>query len=360
MSGTGRRVVAPAAALAALLASACGTLATPAEPPRDLPDNHTGPFRELTNEESAGRQCVVVDFDGRVDDPSAVRLPDGTVAVYVARFRDGASTIARALVRDGIPPGALPATATDVLAPTQPWQRGAVGAPSVVAVAGGYAMAYASDGAIGVARSADGVAWTARDAPTFTGDPATGELTALAAPSLAVTAAGEAVLVYASAGAIWMARAPSPDGPYTRVDARPATPGRDPVLAAGDAAFEMGAVGDPSLSIETTAAGRALYRLYYTAWTTPTPMGDAGLVPVSAVGYAASFDGLAFSRVGVAVYAPRLASRAPTGPSMVPLAPNVTGLYVGAQCNLSRLRRGIQLLVAPATARLAPPPESGF
>ena len=50
---------------------------------------------------------------------------------------------------------------------TEPWEKGTIGAPSVVATSGEIRLYYASGGGVGLARSADGVAFTKEPAPIF-------------------------------------------------------------------------------------------------------------------------------------------------------------------------------------------------
>ncbi len=343
----------PRLAVLLLGALGCGTIASPGEADRDLPNNRTGPFRPLTLTETSGQECVVTDPHGALDEPSAVRLPDGTVAVYATRRVPGRTGIARTVLRGGVlATGPL----TDVFAATQPWEGAAVASPAVVALAGGgYAMAYVSQGSVGIARSADSVAWTAAPAPVLTADPGAGEAATLEAPSLVVDGAGSAALAYASGGSLWLARAPAVGGPYARVDAVAATPVRDPVLAPdtppdGGVDFASGALGDPSLTLDETSAGRALWRLYFTARATVGI--DAG-VPARSIGMAAAFDGVTFQRVGAPVYAPRTGNVA--APSILARDAVVTLLYVGADCSASGDGRGIQGAVAPVTVQLGAP-----
>ncbi len=350
-----------AALLSLSLASNCGTLASPGAGDRELPANRTGPFRELTMTEMAGRTCAAVDFAGLIDEPSALRLADGRVALYVTREHDGLRAIARLVMRS---PGQQQSDPADVLTATLPWQGGAVSSPDVTARAdGSLAMAYATaSGAIGLARSADGLSWEARPLSALEANSESGETTPLRAPS--IVAQGDAlVLAYVSGGAIWLARATRFDAPFERIDADPRTPRRDPVLGAAGASvnpdggapgFESGSLDDPDLSIESGALGRSLWRLYYTARSTPVAM-DGGVAPTLAISMAASFDGLSFTRFGAPVFSTR---NDPTiaSPSMLADDARRTLLYVGGRCNLSRGRRGIRAAIAPGGETVTPLP----
>lgn len=350
-----------AALLSLSLASNCGTLASPGAGDHELPANRTGPFRELTMTEMAGRTCAAVDFAGLIDEPSALRLADGRIALYVTREHDGLRTIARLVMRA---PGQQQSDPVDVLTATLPWQGGGVSSPDVAARAdGSLVMAYATaSGAIALASSADGASWTARPVAALEASDASGETTALRAPS--VVAQGDTlVLAYVSGGAIWLARAPRVDAPFERVDADPRTPRRDPVLGAtgvtsgpdgGAPGFESGSLDDPDLTLEAGALGRSLWRLFYTARSTPVAM-DGGVAPTLAISMAASFDGLTFTRFGAPVFSTR---NDPTiaSPSMLADDARRTLLYVGGRCNLSRGRRGIRAAIAPGGDTVTPLP----
>jgi hypothetical protein len=336
----------------------CGTLASPGGGEADLPNNRTGPFRELTSAETGSQRCSAYDSAGSFDEPSAIRLPDGRVAVYGTRTRMGRRTIARTVLTGLATQTEEPA---DVLTATLPWQGMAVSSPEVTAVNGGYVMAYATgSGALGVARSTDGVTWQPLPSPALEMDAAMGEETALRAPTIVALANGGLVLAYASGSAIWLARTSAADGRFVRVDGDPSTPRRDPVLGAtgrssplGDAGvgFESGAVDDPSLTVETTATGRTIWRMYYTARSVPQAM-DGGVAPSVAVTLAASFDGLSFTRFG----APVVTSRTdPTlaAPSALAVDARRTLLFLSGRCDTAGRVRGVRAAIAPGAERLA-------
>jgi hypothetical protein len=340
----------------------CGTLGSPSAGDRELPANRTGPFRELTAAEMGGRNCAAVDFGGLIDEPSALRLADGRTALYVTRVHDEMRTVARLTLRA---PGQQADDPADVLTATLPWQGGAVMAPDVSALpGGGFVMAYGTAaGALGLARSTDGVAWQPLEAPALEAVAAEGEVSALRAPSIVALADGSLVLAYASAGSIWLARAPRLGDAFARVDGDARSARRDPILGASGAGvpldggapdFESGSVDDPELTVDTTAIGRAIWRLYYTARSAPVAM-DAGLAPSVAIAMAASFDGLTFTRFGAPVFATR-ADPTIVAPAVLADDARRTLLYTGGRCTLSRGRRGVRAAIAPGTDTVTPLP----
>lgn len=350
------------ASLVAMASLGCGTLASPGAGDHELPANRTGPFRELTLAEMGGRTCAAVDFSGLIDEPSALRRSDGRVALYVSREHDSQRVIARVVMRA---PGQQDGDPVDVLSASLPWQGGAVSSPDVASRSdGSLVMAYATaSGALGLARSADGTSWSALPSPALEAVADAGETTALRAPTVLERGDGVIVLVYASAGALWMARAPRIDAPFERVDADPRTPRRDPVLGAvghavnpdgGAPEFESGSLDDPDLTVESTALGRSLWRLYYTARSAPFAM-DGGVAPGLTISMAASFDGVNFTRFGAPVFSTR-ADPSIAAPSMVADDSRRSLLYTGGRCNLSRGRRGVRAAIAPGNDTVAPAP----
>lgn len=341
--------------------SHCGTLATPGAGDRELPANRTGPFRELSMTEMAGRTCAAVDFTGLIDEPSALRLADGRIALYVSREHDGMRTVARTVMRT---PGQQQGDPEDVLTATLPWQGGGVSSPDVSARSdGSLVMVYTTDaGVIGLARSRDGVTWETHAQPSLEASASAGETTALRAPS--VVARGDGlVIAYVSGGAIWLAKSARLDAPWERVDADPRTPRRDPALGAvgpassgdgGAPGFESGALDDPDLSVEEGALGRSIWRFFYTARSVPVPV-DGGVAPNVVIAMAASFDGMTFTRFGAPVFSSR-GDPTIAAPSMLADDSRRTLLFTGGRCNLSRGRRGLRAAIAPGGESVTPLP----
>ncbi len=331
-----------------LALTACGTLAEPGSGDLDLPIGRGGPFGPVAPADMNNQLCAVVEVGARLDDPAPLRVTDG-VALYFTYVRGEVRAIARVLLPDGRLPQGVPAV---VYAPSASWEGDRVESPSLArSPDGALWMAYASPGGLGVARSADGLAWSPPGAPSLQQDPAAGEETPLRAPSLTRDPAGGWVLLYESAAAIWMARA-GDDLRFVRTDGDPSTPRRDPVLAptgggpdAGTAGYRSGAVGDPALTVETTASGRTLWRLYFTARTVPLPV-DGGSRAEVTIGVAGSFDGRAFEAASIPALATRVDPTA-SAPGVVADGPTRTILYAGGNCSGATQRRGIRVALSP-------------
>jgi hypothetical protein len=257
--------------LLAVFAVACSTLAETAGGDSNLPSAGVGPFRKLAAEEVKGGGPIVLSDDTALyRQPAALALGDGSttdVALYVV-MKDSASghdVLARTRALDardfyGATEdfGHRP---VEVLAGGDAWEGPDLAHPSAVAVPGGVWLYYASNGSIGLARGADGLAFTKAGAPALAAD----ALGPIDSASVAKLPDGTFDMMFAQAGSIW--EATSPDGAtFTRVDADPTTPAMDPVLApappAGSLApgelppFDTASVADPCLAPRTTPARR--------------------------------------------------------------------------------------------------------
>jgi len=335
------------ALLSLLVLAGCGTLAEPGAGDLELPNGRGGPFGPVVPADMNNQLCAVVEVGARLDDPAPLRTAQG-VALYFSYVRGEVRGIGRVLMPNGRLPEGVPAV---VYRPSASWEGDTVEAPSLAqGPDGALWMAYASPGGLGIARGTDGLAWTAPAAPSLVQDPTAGEDTSLRAPSLTRNPAGGWVLLYESAAAIWMARA-GDDLRFTRVDGDPSTPRRDPVLApattgdGGVPGYRSGAVGDPFLTVETTSAGRALWRLYFTARTTPLPI-DGGLRADVTVGVAGSFDGARFEAAAIPALASRIDLTA-SAPGVIADGPNRTILYAGGSCSGATQRRGLRVALSP-------------
>ncbi len=281
--------------LAALVGLArCGTLGAPARGDRDLPASAFGGYSAVTLGASPTGTASLLSADGdaSLDEPAAWVDPHrGLRALFVTVTRaDGSTSIARATERNA---GLLEfGPLVTVLRPELPWERGAVRSPSPASSDGAIVLAYEAGGAIGLARSTDGGAsFTREPTPVLRADPAHGESDALSAPSLARGADGRWRLAYASDGALFLATATAPSGPWTRVGAGPiARPG-----PGSDGGTES--LDDPALLEEVTAAGRTVIVL-----AASVRVGATGASSV--VGFA-SWDGQVFTRAERPLYSER-------------------------------------------------------
>ncbi len=345
------------ALLAAALCVACGTLTSPGEGDRDLPVGRGGPFRLLGPADLDGRTCVVSDRSSRLDDPSVARAGDGSVRLYFTVDDGAARSISTARLDGPTGPAGEP---TASLRATLPWHEGSVEAPEVIRTAAGeWWMLYASAGGIGLARSADGVSFTADPEPLLRADATTGESTPARSPAVVESAPGRFLVAYESAGAVWGAELVAATGAVSRLDGDPGVDGRQPLLAPSDDAvdagvvgFASGSVGDPSLTLESTAIGRSLWRLYATTRSAPV-RSDAGVAPLLTLGVAGSFDGLRFSRDAN----PTLRARSDgtvTSPDVLADGARRTWLYAGGRCDSAGRVRGIVVAVAPGNASVTP------
>ncbi len=335
--------------LLALGAIACSTLAETAGGDSNLPSSGVGPFRKLSGAEVRGG--VVLDdktLDYRA--PSALPLGSGMADALYFVARDAASghdVIARSRATDGRSfygavqdVGHHPAT---VLLSDQAWEDQDLGHPSALAVAGGVWLYYASNGAIGLAKSSDGLAFAKTAGPVLAAD----ALGPIDSASVAILPDGTFDMMLAQASAIY--EATSPDGSaFTRVDADPTTPAMDPVLAAGEGEtppLDTLGVADPCLAPRVTAAGRLQIRVLYTGYAP----GEAGVQ--SSIGFAARYGTSgALERASGPVYA---IGRHEAAPSLFPWQDGSL-LYV-EQDSTDGSYRQIGGAVAPASLTLPLP-----
>jgi hypothetical protein len=182
------------------------------------------------------------------------------------------------------------------------WLAGRVGAPSLVRQDGDWLMAFAyGEGhGIGLAWSVDGEDFVLEEAPLLV---ASGpyEEGGINSPSLIRTDTGYR-LYYEGRDAEGISRILAADGDFGLTFERVGV-ALDRGLACldlsgqPDTCWDAGGVGGPEVRLATTGAGRAVFRLFYTG------LGATGLE----LGFAASWDGLAFERF---VYNPVIATDA--------------------------------------------------
>jgi len=263
---------------AALLALGCAAQGGEDGGGANLPNRGIVPWERVTPDDAP---FVLVppasSPDLRWREPHAL-VDDGRVLLYL-EARDtvtGDTEVLLAESADGVTFTAPSVALTDAAAPSV--SRGPGGA---------FWMAFASPAgdAIGLASSDDGRTFTVETADIVTA----GADETVGAPSLVHD--GSELLVYYSrvtADAVEIARASGSPGGSFADDGVVLSPGTGCVDSSGDAetCWDALEVGSPDVRIATTGAGRRVFRLFYG--------GLAG--SRAALGFAASHDGLTFSR----------------------------------------------------------------
>ena len=247
-----------------------------------LPTAGMGPYERLDRDDNtpASEPQFLSEIGASLEDPSMLAGGAG-IRVWFTRantdpvtseIRYTEATSARAL--PAIPP-------MQVLAASEPWEEGVVSAPSVIVdPAGGLVMFYeggVTTPSIGRAVSTDGITWVKDALPVVTG---------ASSPS-AVFAYGETWLFATRQNTSGIWRAVDAGGGFA-FDAAPVVAPR-PVEPD---AFDRVSVSDPfALAVPTLDERVTRIHLWFTG-TTDDPAGAL------AIGYAASFDGLAWVRFG--------------------------------------------------------------
>jgi len=202
--------------------------------------------------------------------------------------------------------------------------------PSVVR-SGDIRLYYTKNGAVGLARSQDGLVFT--DGPAIFSGP-------VDSASVAVLPDGSFRMLFARAGSIFEAR--SADGTSFQADP-------DPVLTAGTT-FDALGVSDPYLFPRVTEEGRMQFRVLYTG----TALGDDASTTTS-IGFAARYaDDGPFVRSSTPAYA---IGKHEQSPSVLEWQSG-TFLYVDQeQTSQGTTYRAIAAGVAPASITLADPSD---
>jgi hypothetical protein len=318
-------------------AAACATIAETAGGDRNLPSSGGGPFRKLQGVEAHGAPYVLDEQAANYRQPCALPLggPGNTteVALYVV-MHDNTSdkdVIARSHALDGRTfYGAIqdfghkpPVVLADANAN--------LSRPSAVRATDGIRLYYTKNGAVGLARSQDGLVFT--DGPAIFAGP-------VDSASIAVLPDKSFRMLFARGGAIY--EATSADG----VTFQAAT---DPVLTAGTT-FDALGVSDPYLFPRLTAAGRLQFRVLYTG----SAVGDDASITTS-IGFAARYaDSGAYVRSTTPAYAIGKHEQAPS----VLEWDSGTFLYVDQdQTSAGTTYRAIAGGVAPASITLPDPSD---
>ncbi|MBZ0236472.1 MAG: hypothetical protein K8M05_29360 [Deltaproteobacteria bacterium] len=309
-------------------ASACGIgFADDASGGKDhLPTAAAGPYKRLAVDPDTPADEPWLATDRALDftEPALVARPGGGFTFFVTRESPelpvGDSEIWRGGFADPTQlPDDLPAP---VVTADQAWEEGHVAAPSIVDLGGDHLLMYYEGGAatraLGRAESIDGGrTWQKAAAPV---------LADAALPSVATDGAlWLAAFTRPTAPGIWLAR--SDDGIAWVADGAPI------LLPTGvPDSFEEAAVSSPHLAWLVESTGRGHWALWYGGLEELPDPGDAARY---AIGYAASFDGMEWDRLGggrpvlaVPAGAPAVVVDGPRGTLLFD-APNGRRLAVG-------------------------------
>jgi hypothetical protein len=281
---------------AALLLAACGLGGGPeggGGGGENLPFSGIGPYGKVTDFVLAtplDEPFLLVDVTADLLDPAPLPRGGATRLLYT-RAAAGRAEIWRA---DVLSLAVEPVDAQPVLVPDQPWEEERVAAPAPVE-AGELLVVYyqAGDGVVARAESRDG-------GSSFT---KTGPVLDDAAQPAAVLVGGVTFLYHERPSRPGIFLAWSSDG--SNFQREP-----DPVLAAsGGERYDASFVGEPAAVGGVTPAGQVRVALFFTA------RGRTGL---AAVGYAASFDGVRFTRAAEPVLDPPPPGERGPGPLIGP------------------------------------------
>jgi hypothetical protein len=352
--------------------SGCATLPEPSGGDQNLPDANAGPFRalvaaEIGNDRSApnglddfrdyGRDIAVLDADG---DPSTLAVI-GYVAAAVQQGSDAPEptdptrSIARYDAADG---RSFDLASEVVLTPDAPWEGGVLASPAAVRMGGEIWLYYAAQGGIGLAKSADGHAFTKVPGPVLGPSPGGWERGGVpAAPGVVQLPDGSLRMFYEVAVAdggsapkppesvTVIGEAESADGlTWTRLGSAPAlahSSGGD----AGATPWDSASVGSPYPQLATSAVGRPILRVFYGAR-------DVGGVRTVALAARYGTDG-PLQRSESPVFGTS-GSLGPREPCVVTFAA-FTLLYATEASSSSDTHPAVAVGVAPATAVLPAP-----
>ncbi|HUQ07808.1 MAG TPA: sialidase family protein [Kofleriaceae bacterium] len=298
----------------------------------DLPSVGAGPYRKLAADENtpADEPWLVTERTIDFTEPAIVARAGGGFTFFVTRESPdppvGDSEIWRGAILD---PTEIPdEPIAPVLTADAAWEEGHVAAPSIVDLGGDRLLMFYEGGlatrALGRAESSDGGhTWTKSAAPVLT---------------------DAALASVATDGALWLAAFTRP-GPSAEPGIFLARSDDGLTWVADTTAillpsgipdsFEEVAVSSPHLAWLEESTGRGHWALWYGGLEDLPDPGDA---PRYAVGYAASFDGMDWDRLGGG----RPVLSAPAGaPTVIVDGPRATLLFDAA--NGRRLAVGVAL-----------------
>jgi hypothetical protein len=351
----------------ALGLAGCATLAEPSSGDQNLPSAGAGPFRALVAGELGslraapdglddtrdfGRDIAVLDADG---DPTTLGvLAYVAAAVSMGGMDPTPTSPTRSLVRyDALDGRTFGFSGTVVLTPDAAWEGSVLASPAAVRVGSEIFLYYAAAGGIGLAKSADGTAFTKVAGPVLGADAGGWEAGAVpASPGVVVLPDGSLRMFYeVSTGlagappATSIGEAQSADGvSWTRLGDGPALAPVGVGDGGGDT-WDTGSVGSPFPQMAVSATGRTILRVFYGAR-------DATGIETVALAARYGTDG------------PLVRSVSPvfgTGGTLSPREPCVVAfgefalLYVTESSSASDTHPAIAVGVTPATAVLPAP-----
>lgn len=257
--------------LAFVFCAACATLADGGPGLDNPPSSRAGPFRALKvgelgqgravpnaldDQKLRQRDLAVVDVDGAPE----TLLVEGYFVENDEGDDEGAPPrrIVRSIARDG---RSFAHETSVVLEPTQAWEGGRVGAPSVLATGAARALFYEAEGGLGLARSDDGVTFRAASEPVLDRAAVPWAEGPLASPGAVVLPDGSYRLFFhtQSRGETVIGVARSDDGSAFEDAGIALTPGR------GEGVIDFAGVSDPAPIVAESAEGRKIVFLYYAA-----------------------------------------------------------------------------------------------
>jgi hypothetical protein len=285
------------------LLAGCGSTGDAGGGNSHLPVSGAGPFLPLSPADNLAFNAPFVLQDNLADlDDANVLVSGDAIALWITAKRTAGTRIEHAdafAIESGFGVLGLAIEAD------QGWEGGAVSGPSVLWESP-WILFYWASGAIGWATASDGHTWIKAPGPALTAD--TVEEGHALGPPAAVRIDDRVRVYYPAGGVIWAAEAPFADiaagraTTWTRLDADPRTPERDPFVAGAPFAQSLGRL---SARAAQTPAGRIRHDLYFSAFEPPTSM-----VPQpTTCGFASSFTGSDFAVEATPILPPTLVTR---------------------------------------------------
>ena len=282
--------------VASLALVSCASLGAEGGGADNLPNRGIIPYALQDAEELSAETALVLTWatpkDGQFSAPHAMRVDDTVVLFaewYEEEGQDG--VIVRAESTDGLQ-FTEPKVIFDSSALPTDWSSDRVGAPSVIRLDEMWWMVfeYGQGDGFGLAWSVDGEHFVPYDRPVLVPE-GSGEAKGIFSPSLYATTEGGVGVVYearSSAGIGTLRRASADETMSFSRQGVVLNPGSEclDVQQQPEACWDSEGVGQPDVRVATTASGTSVLRMLYVG------IGPSG----KRIGFAASFDGAAWSR----------------------------------------------------------------